>query len=166
MDSKFKENFQINGKKLVFIKGKGTTTDKSEYTYTDNFKYQTVAGVIVYRLKQVDLNGTFSYSNQLNVTVDFTPKEYTLYQNYPNPFNPSTKIKFALPFDSRVKISVYNILGELVDVVLDEVRSTGYHDIQWNGLSMSSGMYIYTIQAKSVDGKKDYSSVKKMMLIK
>ena len=86
--------------------------------------------------------------------------------NDPNPFNPSTKIKFALPFDSRVKISIYNILCELVDVILDEVRSTGYHDIQFNGLNMSSGMYIYTIQARSVDGKRDYSSVKKMMLVK
>ncbi len=152
--------------KVSFIKGKGTSTEKSDYSYTDDFKYQSVSGVIVYRLKQIDLNGTFAYSDQLNVTVDFTPKEYSLYQNYPNPFNPSTKIKFALPFDSRVKISVYNILGELVDVLLDEVRSTGYHDIQWNGLGMSSGMYIYTIQAKSVDGQRDYSSVKKMMLVK
>lgn len=152
--------------KVTFIKGKGTTTEKSNYSFTEDFKYQSVTGVIVYRLKQVDLNGAFSYSNQLNVTVDFTPKDYTLYQNYPNPFNPSTKIKFALPFDSRVKISVYNILGELIDVILDEVRSTGYHDIPWNGVNMSSGMYIYTIQAKSVDGKKDFSSVKKMMLIK
>ncbi len=152
--------------KVTFIKGKGTTTEKSDYSYTDNFKYQSVSGVVIYRLKQVDLNGTFSYSDLLNVTVDFTPKEYTLYQNYPNPFNPSTKIKFALPFDSRVKISIYNILGELVDVILDEVRSTGYHDIQFNGLNMSSGMYIYTIQARSVDGKRDYSSVKKMMLVK
>ncbi len=152
--------------KVTFIKGKGTTTEKSEYSYTDDFKYQSVSGVIVYRLKQVDFSGLFSYSTLLNVSVDFTPKEYSLYQNYPNPFNPSTKIKFALPFDSRVKISIYNILGELVDVILDEVRSTGYHDIPWNGLSMSSGMYIYTIQAKSVDGKKDYSSVKKMMLVK
>ena len=152
--------------KVTFLKGKGTTTEKSEYSYTDDFRYQSVSGVIVYRLKQIDFNGTFNYSNILNVDVDFTPKEYTLYQNYPNPFNPATKIKFALPFDSRVKISVYNILGELVDVILDEVRTVGYHDIQFNGLNMSSGMYIYTIQAKSVDGKKDFNSVKKMMLVK
>ncbi len=159
---KIKDNWE----KVTFIKGKGTTTEKSDYSYTDDFRYQSVSGIIVYRLKQVDFNGTFNYSNLLNVDVDFTPKEYTLYQNYPNPFNPATKIKFALPFDSRVKISVYNILGELVDVILDEVRTTGYHDIQFNGLNMSSGMYIYTIQAKSVDGKKDFNSVKKMMLVK
>ena len=65
--------------KVTFIKGKGTTTEKSDYSYTDNFKYQSVSGVVIYRLKQVDLNGTFSYSDLLNVTVDFTPKEYTLY---------------------------------------------------------------------------------------
>jgi hypothetical protein len=152
--------------KVAFIKGMGTTTERSEYAYTDDFKYQSVSGEITYRLKQIDLDGSFNYSNQINVTVDFTPKEYTLYQNYPNPFNPSTKIKFALPFDSRVKISVYNILGELVNVILDEVRTAGYHDVQFTGSNMPSGMYIYSIQAKSVDGKKDYTSVKKMMLIK
>ena len=120
--------------KVTFIKGKGTTTEKSEYSFIDDFKYQSISGEITYRLKQIDLNGTFNYSNQINVTVDFTPKEYTLYQNYPNPFNPTTKIKFALPFDSRVKISVYNVLGELIGVLLDEVRTVGYHDIQFNGL--------------------------------
>ncbi len=162
LQRKIKDNWE----KVTFIKGKGTTTEKSEYSFIDDFKYQSVSGEITYRLKQIDLNGTFNYSNQINITVDFTPKEYTLYQNYPNPFNPTTKIKFALPFDSRVKISVYNILGELIGVILDEVRTVGYHDIQFNGLNMSSGMYIYTIQAKSVDGKKDYNSVKKMMLVK
>jgi hypothetical protein len=152
--------------KVAFIKGKGTTTEKSDYSFVDDFKYQSVSGVISYRLKQIDMDGSFNYAGQIDVNVDFTPKEYTLYQNYPNPFNPSTRIKFALPFDSHVRISVYNILGQLVEVLLDEDKTVGYHDIQWGGFDNPSGMYIYTIQAKSLDGKKDYTSVKKMMLIK
>ena len=91
--------------KVVFIEGRGTTTEKSDYSYTDKFKYDGFEGTVQYRLKQIDFDGTITYSNVISVDVDFTPKEYTLYQNYPNPFNPSTTIKFALPFDSNVRIS-------------------------------------------------------------
>ena len=152
--------------KVTFVKGKGTTTEKSEYSFIDDFKYQSVSGEITYRLKQIDLNGTFNYSNQINVTVDFTPKEYTLYQNYPNPFNPTTKIKFALPFDSRVKISVYNVLGELIGVILDEVRTVGYHDIQFNGLKCHRVCTFIQYRQNQLMEKRTTTQFKKMMLVK
>jgi hypothetical protein len=152
--------------KLAFIEGKGTTTEKSNYLYTDKFKYDGFQGTIQYRLKQIDFDGSITYSNVISVDVDFTPKEYTLYQNYPNPFNPSTTIKFALPFDSNVRITIYNMLGEQIDVIFDQVKEVGYHNVSWNASSLASGVYIYTIDAKSVDGLKTFNSVKKMMLVK
>lgn len=152
--------------KISFIKGNGTTTEESKYIYNDQFKYQSYQGTVQYRLKQIDFDGTYTYSKAISVEVDFTPKEYTLYQNYPNPFNPSTTIKFALPFDSKVRIVVYNILGEQVDLILDQVKETGYHNVNFNAASLTSGIYIYSIEAKSIDGLKNFSSVKKMMLIK
>jgi hypothetical protein len=153
-------------KKVTFIQGKGTTTEQQEYSYNDQFKYQSFKGTAQYRLKQIDFDGTYSYSKVVSVEIDFTPKEYTLYQNYPNPFNPSTTIKFALPFNSQVRIVVYNLLGEQVDVILDQVKEVGYHNVNFNASTLASGVYIYTIDAKSVDGAKNYSSVKKMMLVK
>ncbi|HCY75976.1 MAG TPA: hypothetical protein DHV28_08645 [Ignavibacteriales bacterium] len=153
-------------KKLAFVEGKGTTTEKSDYSYTDKFKYDGFQGTVQYRLKQLDFDGTITYSNVISVDVDFTPKEYTLYQNYPNPFNPSTTIKFALPFDSNVRITIYNMLGEQVEVIFDQVKEVGYHNVSWNASSLASGVYIYTIDAKSVDGLKTFNSVKKMMLVK
>src|SRR5690606_33198000 len=85
--------------KVGFVEGKGTTTELTEYSYNDKYDYVAFTGTASYRLKQVDFDGTFAYSNIVEVDVDFTPKDYALYQNYPNPFNPSTTIKYALPFD-------------------------------------------------------------------
>jgi hypothetical protein len=152
--------------KVVFLEGKGTTTEKSDYSYTDKFTYESFEGAIQYRLKQIDFDGSVYYSDAISVEVDFTPKEYTLYQNYPNPFNPSTTIKFALPFDSNVRIAVYNLLGEQVDVIFEQVKEVGYHNVSWNASSLASGVYFYTIEAKSIDGLKNFNSVKKMMLVK
>ncbi len=152
--------------KIGYVEGKGTTTEPQAYSFIDKYDFKSYKGTITYRLKQVDFDGTYEYSNEINVDVDFTPKEYTLYQNYPNPFNPTTTIKYALPFDSQVRISVYSILGELVSTVVDEVKEVGYYDFVWNASNYASGVYIYTIQAKSVDGKNSYNKVKKMMLMK
>jgi len=152
--------------KIGFKDGKGTTTEESSYSFIDKFTYDSFVGTILYRLKQLDFDGTYAYSPEVEVSVDFTPKEYTLYQNYPNPFNPVTTIKYSLPFDSNVRIAVYNILGELLDILVDETKQVGFHDYNWNASNLASGIYIYTIEAKSVAGDKNFSSVKKMILMK
>jgi hypothetical protein len=94
------------------------------------------------------------------------PQNYTLYQNYPNPFNPKTSIQYAIPFESSVKIVVYNILGEVVRELVNNVQSPGYHAIDFDGSSISSGVYLYSIIAKSADGTKEFRDVKKLMLMK
>jgi hypothetical protein len=158
----------MNGEweKIGFKDGKGTTTEESYYSFIDKYTYESFVGTINYRLKQMDFDGTYAYSPEVEVSVDFTPKEYTLYQNYPNPFNPVTTIKYSLPFESNVRIAVYNILGEMIDVLVDETKAVGFHDFNWNASNLASGIYIYTIEAKSVAGDKNYSSVKKMILMK
>lgn len=152
--------------KIGFVDGKGTTTELNNYSFSDKYEYVSFTGTASYRLKQIDFDGTFAYSSPVEVDVDFTPKDYTLYQNYPNPFNPSTTIKYALPFDSNVKIFIYNILGEVVSELVNTVQGVGYHEVVLNATNLASGVYIYSIQAKSVDGGKDFSSVKKMMYLK
>jgi len=88
------------------------------------------------------------------------PQSFTLYQNYPNPFNPTTTIKFALPVDSRVKINVYNTVGQLVETLVDKEMESGYHEINFDASRLASGVYLYQLQAQ------DYVSVKKMLLLK
>ncbi|MBN1300009.1 MAG: T9SS type A sorting domain-containing protein [Melioribacteraceae bacterium] len=94
------------------------------------------------------------------------PEDYSLSQNYPNPFNPTTTIKFGLPVASQVKVKVYNLLGETVQVLVDQSMAAGSYNINFNASNLASGVYFYNIEAKSVDGSKDFNIVKKMMLVK
>ena len=88
------------------------------------------------------------------------PKEFKLEQNFPNPFNPTTKIQYQLPQDARVTLKVYDILGSEVVTLVNEDQEAGYKEIQFNGSSIASGMYVYRLQSG------DYVSTKKMMLVK
>jgi hypothetical protein len=101
-----------------------------------------------------------------NKQIELKPTRYELFQNFPNPFNPFTTLKYSLPIESEVKISLYNSLGEAVEVLLDKTQSAGYHEINFDGSKLSSGIYFYSISAKSVDGKNIYNTVRKMILLK
>jgi hypothetical protein len=94
------------------------------------------------------------------------PVAYNLNQNYPNPFNPATVISYALPFASNVKIEVYNILGIRIKELLNGQKAAGYYELNFNTAGLSSGVYLYMIEAKSMDGKNEYINTKKMMLLK
>lgn len=94
------------------------------------------------------------------------PSEYTLSQNYPNPFNPSTSISYYLPAESKVKLSVYNSLGQEVAVLNNGTQPSGYHSVNFNASNLTSGIYFYAIQASSVEGGKSFNQTRKMSLIK
>ena len=101
---------------------------------------------------------------------DVIPKEYALLQNYPNPFNPSTSIEFSLPFNSEVRLIVYNLLGQVVTELVNEEISAGNHSVVWkgtdgNGIQVSSGIYLYKMQATGTNGK-EFQQIKKMILLK
>ncbi|HEY4756538.1 MAG TPA: T9SS type A sorting domain-containing protein [Ignavibacteriaceae bacterium] len=144
-------------KKIAFVQGKGTTTQSNGYTYSDVVN-QT--GIYIYRLKQVDLDGTFEYSNEIMVNVIALPGQYALAQNYPNPFNPTTSIEYVIPQAGFVNLSVFNLLGERVAELVNEIMESGNHTIVFDASKFSSGTYIYTL---SVNGN---VVTKKMTLIK
>ncbi len=136
---------------VAFVKGNGTTTERSTYTYTDR---QLQVGTYFYRLKQVDFDGTFTYSPEVEVSV-MTPDDFTLFQNYPNPFNPSTKIKFAIPVKTQLQLNVYNMLGEKVAEVFSGTLEGGFHEFVFDAANLSSGVYVYRIESdKFTDSKK------------
>jgi hypothetical protein len=120
---------------------------------------------ISYTIRMLNLWGDPSIYPKYDIpaSVDFGedyPTSFTLYQNYPNPFNPSTTIKFALPVNSRVKINVYNTVGQLVETLVDKEMESGYHEVNFNAARLASGVYLYQLQSS------DYVSVKKMLLLK
>ena len=93
------------------------------------------------------------------------PKAYQLFQNYPNPFNPETQIRYDLPVSGHVKLSIYNILGQRVKVLVDEIQDAGHKSVIWDGKDngdkeVASGIYFYKIRAEN------YQKTKKMVLLK
>jgi len=123
---------------IGFINGAGTTTEPHNYSFTDNYLND---GVYQYRLKQVDFDGNVTYSDVVEVEV-FAATSFKLQQNYPNPFNPSTKIKFTVPEQSLVNLSVYNMLGEKVEEPVNEVKAQGEYDVNFDAANLPSGIYI------------------------
>jgi hypothetical protein len=150
-----------NWQQLGFVPGFGTTTETHTYSFTD---LGVNSGTNIYRLKQIDFDGSTEYSNEIEVDMNL-PAQYSLEQNYPNPFNPSTTINFTLPVDAKVTIKVFNALGEQVCTLTDNNFSAGSHSIEFNAENLVSGLYVYSIDAAGTDNT-NFRSVKKMMLLK
>ncbi len=139
-----------------FVNGAGTTSEPQNYTYTDN---SVSTGTFYYRLKQIDFDGRFQYSDEIEVQVN-GPLSFALEQNYPNPFNPATKIKYSVPESGNVKLSVYNTVGEEVAVLVDGFSETGFFEVSFNASNLPSGVYLYKLQSANL------VQTKKMMLLK
>ncbi|MBE2254829.1 MAG: T9SS type A sorting domain-containing protein [Ignavibacteria bacterium] len=149
--------------KIANIEGNGNSNEPKNYSYSDR---NVTTGKYNYRLKQIDYNGNFEYFNLSSEVVVGIPDKYDISQNYPNPFNPSTKINYDLPFDSKVSIKVFDLLGrEVFSILNNEQINAGYHTAQLNFGSMASGTYFYRIIAKGVNGK-EFVMSKKMVLIR
>jgi len=151
---------------IGFIEGNGTTTEQQNYSFDDDFSIFPYEGKVLYRLKQVDLDGKFEHSEQVAVDVTFIPEEFYVSQNYPNPFNPSTKIEYSLPVESSVKITIHNSIGETVEVLTSEVQQPGSYEIVWNAEDRSSGIYFYTFELTPFDGSKVHREMKKIVFMK
>jgi hypothetical protein len=146
-----------------FTPGHGTTVDPHDYSYTDT----TTGGKDWwYRLKQTDRSGGVNYSEATQAMVTALAEEiamptaFGLDQNYPNPFNPSTSIRYALPQGAHVTLIVYNVLGQEVAKLADDVQAAGYHTVTFDASSLGSGVYLYRLVA----GKEVF--LKKMLLVK
>ena len=142
--------------KIGFVNGNGNSNSPKHYSFAD--KNPTGGNVFVYRLKQIDTDGKYDYSNEIE--VELLPSKYELYQNYPNPFNPTTTIKFSLPEASQVSIKIFDILGRFVEEIANASYEAGYHKVEFNASSYPSGVYLYRIE------NINFSSIKKMLLIK
>lgn len=143
------------------VQGSGTSAEPINYKFLDR-KLST--GHYLYRLKQIDFNGTVNYHELSSEVIVGVPTAYAISQNYPNPFNPTTKIDFELPYDGKVSILLYDISGREVAKLVNEVKTAGYYSVQFNGANLSSGMYFYRINAEG--SGQNFVTTKKMVLIK
>lgn len=147
---------------IGFVPGNGSTSGISRYSFTDE---NITAGFYKYRLKQIDFDGTFNYSETIEVESDLIANEFILYQNFPNPFNPSTTISWITAARSFVSLKVYDLLGQEVVVLVNDEREAGSYSLNFDASQLNSGTYFYCLKVKNNDGK-EYNSTKKMIFIK
>jgi hypothetical protein len=153
-------NNNLNWVRIGFVEGNRTSTDINNYTFKDD---DPLAGTSYYRLKQIDYDGTFRVYDK--VQVDFHGvTDYALEQNYPNPFNPSTTIRYSIQVAGKVKLTLYNLLGSEVAVLVNEQQEAGNHTVQFStddsGANLGSGIYFYTLNSGS------FSQTRKMIVLK
>ena len=145
---------------IGFVEGTGSTTQPVNYSFMDE---NVQPGVYHYKLKQIDYDGTFDYSNSIEVEI-ILPAEFLLYQNYPNPFNPSTVISYQLPVSGAVTLKIYDVLGNEVITLVDDFKPAGKYEVEFNPASSNknpaSGIYFYQLKAG------DFSETKQMLLLK
>jgi photosystem II stability/assembly factor-like uncharacterized protein len=161
IERKFKDG---SWEKIGSVKGNGTVTQKVHYSFDDH----TVPGegIYNYRLKQIDYNGAFEYSAEVEVIYGEVPEEYAIQQNYPNPFNPSTKINFSLPEENKVVIRIFNPLGELVQEINMGTLSHGHFEQDIDMGSNPSGMYFCQVLCTNTKTERTKSLTIKMVLMK
>jgi hypothetical protein len=151
------ESLTMNSwQKIGFVKGTGTSNVQKEYSYSDA---STSSGGYVYRLKQIDVDGLFKYSQSVEVNIQ-TPQQFGLDQNYPNPFNPTTTISYQLPENGHVTLKVYSMLGQEVATLVNETKNAGSYTAQFNASQFSSGIYFFKLTMNQ------FSSIRKMTLMK
>jgi hypothetical protein len=148
-------------KNIGFVPGHGTTSEVQHYSYVD----ENISGFLRYRLKQIDLDGTFTYSEIIDVEA-LAKLSFKLDQNYPNPFNPITKISYILPEESFVTLTIYNTLGEAVEVLINEAQTANNYEAVWNAGNYPSGVYFYSIELAPINGADILKESKKMILMK
>jgi hypothetical protein len=142
----------------------------SEYNVQDFSVFHWTVSASDGQLSTVASNGPRSIAFDIGYMLSndyeaLLPDVFALHQNYPNPFNPITTIQYDIPEESRVRIDIYNMLGQKVAKLVDTFHQPGFHTVNWDGTNMlgsalSSGMYFYRIQAK------DFTAVKKLLLVK
>jgi hypothetical protein len=135
----------------------------------DSHPNSDATALVAPQLVKEVLDAAALYESKISGITDgnnITVRDYSLKQNYPNPFNPSTVIKYAIPYESKVNIKFYNSLGQCVREINEGNRQQGNYELNFNSSGLASGVYFYSIKAISTDGKNDFSAIKKMMLIK
>ena len=155
------KNYSVaNWEKVGFVEGNGTTSLRNVYSYTDFIAH---FGTYKYRLKQIDFDGSYEYSAEVNIAAGMKPENFVLNQNYPNPFNPVTTISYELPEAAVVNLKMYDILGKEVIELVNDYKEAGRHEITFNSSSvngLTSGVYFYKVTAGS------FTAVKKMQILK
>ncbi|MFH1195790.1 MAG: T9SS type A sorting domain-containing protein [bacterium] len=160
---------------IGFVEGNGTSNSTKDYSFTDK---EITSGSYSYRLKQIDIDGSYSYSNEISLETrrgESLPTKFELFQNYPNPFNPTTIIRYALPTVEtgypdksgqvipslqHVTLKIYDILGNEVATLVNDTKEPGVYQVEFDASNLSSGVYFYKLTAG------EFVQTRKLLLLK
>jgi len=146
--------------KIGFVQGHGNSNSPKEYSFTD---FPSGGISFNYRLKQIDNDGKYEYSNSIEILLD-SPSKSEAFQNYPNPFNPATIISYNIHYQCLATIKIYDLLGKEVAIIVNEEKQAGSYKVVWNGKDnsgkkLTSGIYFYRFTAGS------FTQINKMILL-
>jgi Secretion system C-terminal sorting domain len=141
---------------IGFVGGNGTTTEKQSYSFTDEL---LLSGKYHYRLKQIDFDGSYEFSQILEVNIE-VPAKFSLEQNFPNPFNPTTTINYSIKYNGSVQLRVFDILGRKVTELVNKTQQAGDYSVTFNASKQPSGIYFYVLKSGN------FSETKKLLLLK
>ncbi|HUI31035.1 MAG TPA: pectinesterase family protein [Candidatus Acidoferrales bacterium] len=150
-----KSGAQPEWQKIGHVNGTTNSTELTKYSFVDR---KALSGIFNYRLKQMDINGNYKYSNPIQVKINI-PTKIGLW-NYPNPFNPTATLRYAVPKEGKVTLKVYNAVGQLVATLVDENKDPGMYEIPFEGSAFSSGVYFARLNVN------DQVMITKMLMIK
>ena len=155
------QNEKQEWEKFGFVPGHGTTTETQHYSFTDN---DVMRGKYQYKLKQIDYDGSFEYSQIVEVEIPLV-NEFSLSQNYPNPFNPATRMQYTIPEAVRgerqvVTLKVYNIVGREVATLVNEEKPIGGYEVEFDATKLPTGIYFYQLKTG------DFIQSRNMVLMK
>lgn len=154
LERKFDDNSNWN--RIGFIKGNCNSSSPNNYSFLDS---PLQIGTYKYRLKQMDLDGHFKYSNEIEVIYNHV-FNFSLNQNYPNPFNPSTTISYQLSAEGLVSLKVYDVLGKEIATLVNEIKKSGVHEVNFDVSEYSSGIYLYRMTINN------FTQTRKMIVLK
>ena len=132
-------------------------------TISVGFTSKSVADDITFEILNANVvieNEVSSISNLPKISINYVPQRFSLSQNYPNPFNPTTTIEYSLSENTHVELNIYNVSGQKVASLKDEIENAGKHSVRWDATGIPSGVYIYKLQAKGITQRR------KMLLLK
>jgi len=144
-----------------FVHGHQTVRSSQDYSFIDK---NVAPSNYYYRLKQIDTDGQYEYSGVVEVEIG-VPDKYSLSQNYPNPFNPVTTLRYDLPDNNHVTLTIYDLNGREINLLININQPAGHKSVQWNatdsfGKPVSAGVYLYQIRAG------EFVQTRKMVLLK
>jgi len=145
---------------IHFTPGRGTTVSYSSYKFTDVLPEEIESSSIKYRLRQVDFDGSYTFSGIVEVQLNLVPGKFELKQNYPNPFNPTTSINYTIGNRQFITIKVYDLLGREIQTLVNEEKKAGFYKVDFDASNFPSGVYFYQLITR------DFVAIKKMILMK